>query len=397
LRRLSTLKSELVQLYSNLRGWKTSRKLLVIESDDWGAIRMPSVAVYEALLSAGIRVDRSPYDKIDCLESREDFELLMEVLADHKDGVGENPVMTFNTVMGNPDFEKIKKDNFSVFHHEHFFDSYKKYRGDNLKTCWQSAIDLRLIFPQFHGREHLNSQLWLRDLRAGHPETTLAFEHGFYGLPTRTSSVFQSHYCAAFSAESSSQLESMKEILADGMDQFENTFGFPSRTFVACNYVLPEEIEEHMASLGVKAIQTQRGYMRPLPSRGGKRKKVFRHTGQKNRFGQHFTVRNVLFEPYIDANQDWAAIALNQIETAFRFNRPAIICSHRINYVGSNGKNTRDRALGQLSKLLAEITKRWPEVEFCSSDRLLDIMTRSSDSNILPDENGQVDQRAVES
>ena len=189
----------------------------------------------------------------------------------------------------------------------------------------------------------------------------------------------------------------MKKILSDGMQKFEDTFGFRSRTFVACNYVLPEEIEEHMASLGVEAVQTQRGYMRPLPSRGGKRRKIFRHTGQQNRFGQHFTVRNVLFEPYIDADQDWVAMALNQIETAFRFNRPAIICSHRINYVGSNSKNTRERALGQLDQLLFEITKRWPDVEFCSSDRLLDIMTRSSDSNILPDGNVKVGQRVVES
>ena len=27
---------------SNLPGWRTSRKIVVIESDDWGTIRMPS-------------------------------------------------------------------------------------------------------------------------------------------------------------------------------------------------------------------------------------------------------------------------------------------------------------------------------------------------------------------
>ena len=26
----------------NIPGWRTKRKLVVIESDDWGAIRMPS-------------------------------------------------------------------------------------------------------------------------------------------------------------------------------------------------------------------------------------------------------------------------------------------------------------------------------------------------------------------
>ena len=67
---LADVKSATLRLATNLRGWKTRRKLLVIESDDWGAIRMPGPEAWARLLKAGIRVDRSRYDSLDCLENR---------------------------------------------------------------------------------------------------------------------------------------------------------------------------------------------------------------------------------------------------------------------------------------------------------------------------------------
>ena len=48
---LARIKSATLRLATNLRGWKTRRKLLVIESDDWGAIRMPGRQAWERLLS----------------------------------------------------------------------------------------------------------------------------------------------------------------------------------------------------------------------------------------------------------------------------------------------------------------------------------------------------------
>ncbi|NTW32234.1 MAG: hypothetical protein HGB12_06370 [Bacteroidetes bacterium] len=35
--------------WSNIPGWRTDRKILVIESDDWGSIRMPSKETYSGL------------------------------------------------------------------------------------------------------------------------------------------------------------------------------------------------------------------------------------------------------------------------------------------------------------------------------------------------------------
>ena len=69
------LKTQLAKNYINFRGWKTNRKIVVIESDDWGSIRMPSKLAYSNLLKKEIDVDKSYlYDTLDSLEKKEDLE-----------------------------------------------------------------------------------------------------------------------------------------------------------------------------------------------------------------------------------------------------------------------------------------------------------------------------------
>ena len=363
-----------LRLATNLRGWKTRRKLLVIESDDWGAIRMPGPEAWTRLLKAGIRVDRSRYDSLDCLENRDDFQALMNVIEAHRDANGRPAIFTFNTVMGNPDFEAIERGSFEHFHHQHLFESYRHYHGQDLEADWRKAMDARLIRPQFHSREHLNSPLWMSDLQTGHEETRLAFRHGFYGLKTRTGSPRQENYLAAYWPDSSEHLADITEILDDGLSQFRHTFGFDSATFVGCNYVWPEAIEVQLAERGVMLFQTQRGHRQPDPYSGGSIRVRRHYTGQTNRYGQRYAVRNVLFEPYLEEENDSTNRALAEICQSFRLNRPAVVCSHRINYVGGMNRKHRDRSLTELDRLLTGVRHRWPDVEFVTSEMLLGLM-----------------------
>ena len=91
----------------NTFGYKTNRKIVVFESDDWGSIRMPSKLAYSNLLKKGIGVDKSLYDTLDSLEKKEDLEALFTVLQDNKSD-HSLPIFTFNTVIQNPDFYKPK-------------------------------------------------------------------------------------------------------------------------------------------------------------------------------------------------------------------------------------------------------------------------------------------------
>jgi len=115
---LNWLKDDLLATWANLRGWRTAEKLVVLESDDWGAIRTPSRAALEAMARKGIPVDPSRFNCLDCLESGDDLEALLELLGRHRDGQGNPAAMTFNTVMGNQDFNTIRLYEFSRFHHD---------------------------------------------------------------------------------------------------------------------------------------------------------------------------------------------------------------------------------------------------------------------------------------
>ena len=375
--RLAQFKNAVLGFGTNLRGWKTQRKLLVFESDDWGAIRMPGRQTWERLLAGGIPVDLSRYDSLDCLETRDDLQALLNVIDSHRDRQGRPATFTFNTVLGNPDFEAIEESCFENFRHQHLFDSYRHYHGEDLEPLWRHAMERKLIRPQLHAREHLNSPLWIRALKAGHPETRLAFAHRFYGLKTATGSPNQKNYLAACWPDSAGDLEAICSIALEGADLFERTFGYHSKTFIACNYVWPEALEKSLSTAGVAQLQTQRGHVQPDAQRGGCTRIRRHYTGQKNQYGQRYSVRNVLFEPYLDASADWTDRALADINQAFRLNRPAIVCSHRINYVGGMDLKHRDRSLRQLDRLLTQVRQRWPDVGFTTSDELSDLIKAS--------------------
>lgn len=374
----SRVSSRTLDLITNLRGWRTDRKLLVIESDDWGAIRMPGLKAYESLLKYGFPVDCSPYDRLDCLETEDDLQALFNLIDAHRDASGRPAIFTFNTVMGNPDFEAIKRDGYSRFHHLHFFDSYEEYNGERLESVWRDAMENKLMRPQFHGREHINSVLWLKDLAAGNKETRLAFKHRFCGLNTQTGSPYQKHYRAAYWPDSLEHLNEISRIVVDGLDQFKHTFGYSSKTFIACNYVWPDALETLLAEYGVEMLQGQRGQICPDPEQNGK-PHIRRHfTGQMNGLGQLYSVRNVLFEPHSDSTVDWVDKACKQISNAFLLRKPAVMTTHRVNYVSGMSTTNRDRNLGFLQQLLSRLKSRWPTIEFTTSDELARAMKSDS-------------------
>lgn len=65
---------------SNFNGWKSSRKILVIESDDCGNIRMPNIDTYKFFLSNGYPIADRPFEKYDTLATSEDLSILFDSL-----------------------------------------------------------------------------------------------------------------------------------------------------------------------------------------------------------------------------------------------------------------------------------------------------------------------------
>lgn len=360
---------------TNIPGWRTNRKIVVIESDDWGSIRMPSKDVYEKLIKAGIRVDKCHYNKYDSLASESDLTHLFETLNKFKDKNDNHPVITANTIVANPDFEKIKASGFKGYYYEPFTDTFKRYPNHTGSfNLWKQGIVEGMFSPQFHGREHLNVSRWLRVLQNGSKETLLAFENQLFGLSTTITSEKRKSYLAALDFDDQSELIWQKTMLKDGLKLFEKTFGYPSKTYIATNYVWHPEIEEKLYQTGVVALQG--GNLHIIP--GGKVKnRVIRHKlGEKNAHGQTYLIRNASFEPSENPNKDWVRSCLEEIEIAFMWHKPAIISSHRVNFIGYIDESNRINNLYALKKLLSTILAKWPDVEFLNSLQLYDSISQ---------------------
>ena len=113
--------------YINARGWNTNQKYLIIESDDWGAIRMPSLEVYNKLIQHNITVDQFHFDKYDSVESEDDLIALYECLENFKDDLGNHAVLTAYHVVANPDFEKIEATRRKEYHFESILETYSRF------------------------------------------------------------------------------------------------------------------------------------------------------------------------------------------------------------------------------------------------------------------------------
>lgn len=356
---------------SNLPGWRTRRKIIVFESDDWGSIRMSSKKAFNKLVEVGIPIENNPYNRFDGLESNADLEHLFELLAQFKDFKGNHPVFTGVNVVANPDFEKIRASDFRQYFYEPYTETLKKYPvHDRVYQLWKEGVEKRLFVPQFHGREHLNVQRWMRDLRSGNAHTRLAFDLGLWGI---YSSLIKSDYQAAFDLEFSTDLDYLHSVIIEGIDLFEKLYGYKPGFFVPTNGPFNLALEHTLYSKGIKYIMLDKLQKEPLGD--GKYKTHIRFLGKKNKHGQIYLSRNGGFEPSQFPRQDNVNACLRSIDMAFKLHKPATISTHRVNYIGWLHPENRENTLKQLKMLLREINKKWPEVEFMTSDELGDLIS----------------------
>ena len=117
-------------LYFNWKSVKTDAKLLVIESDDWGSIRMSSKENRDALEKHGHAIRSNPYQMFDGLETDMDMQVLGDTLESYENSKGAHQIFTLNNSTANPDFKKIEEGDYSRFYREPFNQTYLQY-GDS--------------------------------------------------------------------------------------------------------------------------------------------------------------------------------------------------------------------------------------------------------------------------
>lgn len=348
---------------NSLRDYKGCRHILVFESDDWGSIRISSRKAWEELLRLGYSVDKRPYEKYDILESKKDLDDLFNVLSSYRDYQGNSPVITGNTLMANPDFERIKNADYQQYYYRSIVQTYQDYYGSTeVIEVMKAGIESRVFMPQFHGREHFNVTQWLELLQNKDEDVRTAFNLQICGIAPKNNPQEGNKLMVALRCRTEKERKVATEGVREGLKSFMELWGFPSTSFVAPCYTWNDTIEKELIKGGVELIQTTR-HQRDDENH------ISHYTGQKGKNGLFYSIRNCYFEPSITPNYD-IDYTLKQISDAFNTKKIAIVSTHRVNYVSGIDSNNSSRTLLLLDKLLKGVIKRWPDVVFMSSNQL---------------------------
>lgn len=358
----------------NYKGWKTNRKIIVFESDDWGSIRTSGKYALDDFRKKGLPIEYDAYTMLDSLESNDDIEFLLNLLASFKTESGNEIKFTINNIVANPDFNAIKDNNFENYYFEYFTDTLNSYSdSDNVMEKYRNGIKENLLSIQFHGREHLHIKNWMNKLQSKNPLSLLAFQHNMFTYYPEINANCTAQNLDSFGYHFQSDFNDIPSLINNGLNIFEEIWGFKSRTIVCPCHIWNPELNSYFKLFNINQIQS--GFKQMVPILNENYKNKIRHyTGEKSKEGILFTVRNVNFEPAIDSN-DAIERAIKQIETAFFWNTPAIVSTHRLNYISRLDIKNRDNNLKKLEQLLSKLIKKWPSLEVLTSDELGHVMT----------------------
>jgi len=313
----------------------------------------------------------------DALETPEELFKLYEVLQSVTDSKGRPACFTANTIVANPDFERIRESNYKNYYYEPFTKTYlRTKKTENSFAAFQEGMAHRLFQPQLHGREHVNIELFERKLRRRDPALAANLEQQCLAGLEDESDMPGVGFTHAFGLYRAESIEQHREILAEGLDLFEKVWGFRSRTFTPPAQRLHPSLFADAVRGGVRAIDKPLHCIRRLGDAQSARE--INRSGRQRGQGHVTVVRNVVFEPGKDMGFDPVERALQQVAAAFRWRRPAIISSHRVNFCGHLEEANRKHGLEALRILLEKITARWPDVEFVSVDKLVEQMDQPS-------------------
>lgn len=368
---IASLKYKLVLRLKNIPGPTVAKKMVVIEADDYGGIRMPSAEAYTKMKAAAVDIDASRYNKLDTLEDKADLQALFETLQSVKDANGHAAILSPFVNVANPNFDKIKAANYQTYFYEPFTETYKKYgRENDLMEVWQQGISAGIFTPQLHGKEHISVQPWMQQLQKGNTQLLTAFEYGFVSV-NNIEGIH--HYAQEFRPEFYFNATEQKQFLHTSIQQsvllFKQIFGYMPTAFTPSNSHFHHDFEQTVYNAGVPFLNVS--HLNPYSLNNGDiafERFTFKQQIKTNAL--NYYIRNCAFEPNDPAYKN-TDITMLQVAAAFKCSKPAIISTHRVNFGGVINKKNRDNGLQQLQVLLQQITKKWPDAIFVSNANML--------------------------
>jgi len=328
-------------------------KAVVLESDDWGLCAwVPDDRAHRALAGfpafrspAGLRYGRST------LESAADVAALASTLLDWRGGDGFPPVWQANTIVANPDYERMSPplfegDEMPLLEHPALPSRWAR------PGLWESVRDAEAAgvwWAELHGLHHLPVTAWLAALRRGRDDARRAFEQ-------------QSPIAEAVEASGEYAAEEPREVRARdirrAVETFRILFGRAPTSFCPPDYRSDAWFEHEAASVG---LTTWQGKAEQATGAFARLRRQWYSAVFPHREGGRFMMPpRISFEPSGDAaapGRRGLEAAHRAVREAWRRGHPAVLSTHRLNYAHLDAawSDAGRRALaGLLERLCAE-------------------------------------------
>jgi len=332
--------------------------IVVFESDDWGKTGME--AEVELPTQFGERTRFWSYDR---LETAEELESLFALLQSYASRVERPPVFTANFIVSNPDVATTQRSQFSTLHLKPIDESHPQ-----LLETWKMGIEKKVFYPQYHGRLHYNAARYLHDLQKNDALQKL-FLAGIQGGRELFNDGQFGYYSEYQNYETEATPVDLHEWIAAGLADFSRIFGFESTTTVCPNYVINVRDLAPFANTSIKFLQAGNKFLR---QQDGAEVLTNYCQGTKLTHGLTSLARNHKFEPCREKHEWQADFSIKSAMYWMNKGIPAVLDTHRLNYIGKFAENSR----AQLKRLLDELTKI-PNVRFLTSPELGEAITNT--------------------
>ena len=349
---------------------------IVFESDDWGLCgEGRDQQVQSDLVSKGyVDIDSNflaPMYK-NTLESESDLDNLSNSLAKFKDRLGRSPIFTANMVVSNPDFERIKQNRFSQYFAIPISKGFPTGWHDWATTVrgWKKAINRKVWLPEYHGFSHFNYRNWIRGLGKGDQRLMDFFNRSMvtYSVRFRVLSEYGVHIGNRWDFQSFG--EQYSDICA-GFDIFNSLFGRFPRTTIPPNNVWNPDTYRAFLKSKVRFIQSEKESLKS--NLGARNTNISLIPDVFNSILLRFSslckqYRNVHLE-YNDENESAAVVSSTN---CFVSGVPAIVGTHRVNYVSGVDPNLPRKNLKRLENYLHSVLEN-ENVVFLSDNELFQL------------------------
>jgi len=326
------------------------KPILLFQSDDWGKAGIKDLESLKNIKEKG-----NPWDKYGT-ESEQDLDDLQSVFKDLKDHKGNNLQMTANIIFANLDIETSLKNNLEELHYLPIKEGFP-----NSEFCpiskYQELVRNKVFYPSLHGYTHFNYKS-LHHLIQSNSEfrkrAELLFQNNIQYLASVTPEINFALVNRKEGKDVFEKINYQKKWIEKGIGEFKDVFGFSPITTCAPGYRFNSTTSKIWKEKNINVIQT-----------GGNN-----HINIRDK--QLILPRTIHFEPVFNSDNDiLLQKAIQDVKQALKDEKPIIISSHSVNFVEDFNFN-KERTLSLVKKLISEIKKLSPEIEFINEDNLLE-------------------------